>query len=58
MAFDEPARFRLLLEHSLVEFYLNDVLIECYSLPAAATGRIGLIGNAGAIQALRAWHCE
>ncbi|MHC4983439.1 MAG: hypothetical protein ACYTF6_09780 [Planctomycetota bacterium] len=28
----------------LIEFHLDDILIECYSLPAAATGRIGLIG--------------
>ncbi len=43
MSFGEPVAFRLLLEHSLLEFYLDDILIECFSLPAKATGRIGLI---------------
>jgi len=53
--FGRPARFRLLVKHSLLEFYLDDVLIECYSLPQDATGRIGLIGGAGAFGELRAW---
>ena len=43
MSFGESAAFRLLLENSLLEFYLDDILIECFSLPAKATGRIGLI---------------
>ncbi|NQU22123.1 MAG: hypothetical protein HQ567_12640 [Candidatus Nealsonbacteria bacterium] len=58
MQFGRPARFRLLLKYSLIEFYLDDVLIECYSLPATATGRVGLIrGTDGkSIGALRAWY--
>ncbi len=57
MAFASPARFRLLLEGPLLEMYLDDVLIECYSLPAPATGRIGLIpGNQrNSITQLKAW---
>jgi len=55
MAFGKPARFRLLLKHSLLEFYLDDILIECFSLPQDATGRIGLIG-AGAVRVLGAWQ--
>jgi hypothetical protein len=57
MQFNEPATFRLLLKGSLMELYLDDFLIECYSLPAPATGRIGLIpGNQrNAIGALKAW---
>jgi len=52
------ATFRLLLKHSLLEFYLNDILIECYSLPRAATGRIGLIRPKAkaAIKDLKAWR--
>ncbi len=42
------------MKHSLIEFYLDDVLIECYSLPQDATGRIGLIGGVGAFGELRA----
>ncbi len=52
-----PARFRLLLKHSLLEFYLDDVLIECYSLPQSATGRIGCLGG-DAVRVLSAWQCE
>jgi hypothetical protein len=57
MRFAEPARFRLVLEGVLLEIYLDDVLIECYSLPAPATGRIGLIPGSqrNSISALKAW---
>jgi len=58
MTFGRPARFRLILKHTLLEFYLDDILIECFSLPANATGRIGLIRGGGpdAIGNLRAWR--
>ena len=58
MAFGQPAKFRLLLQQSLLEFYLDDILIECFSLPKSATGRIGLIcgGDTGSITGLRAWR--
>ncbi|MCR4414680.1 MAG: hypothetical protein NUV77_19875 [Thermoguttaceae bacterium] len=49
------ARFRLCLRHGLVEFYLDDVLMECYSLPELATGRLGLFDPA-AVGELRAWQ--
>jgi hypothetical protein len=49
-----PARLRLVVQQSLLELYLDDILIECFSLPAAATGRIGLIdgGDATAVTEL------
>lgn len=55
--FSNLTRFRLLLKHSLMEFYLDDILIECFSLPATATGRIGLItgGERNATHNLKAW---
>jgi hypothetical protein len=55
MALGQTTRFRLLAKHSLIECYVNDVLIECYSLPQDATGRIGLIGGSEAFGELRAW---
>jgi hypothetical protein len=60
MQFSRIARFRLLLKHSLFEFYLDDVLIECFSLPGRATGRIGLIGHRDGrpVEDIRAWHCR
>lgn len=53
MTFGRPARFRLLLKHLLMEFYLDDILIACFSLPGKPTGRIGLIGGG---KDLRAWN--
>jgi hypothetical protein len=50
-----PARFRLLVRHSLIELYLNDVLMNVYSLPTAASGRIGLLHDAVGISDLQAW---
>jgi len=57
MKYGAPCRFRLVLENVLLEIYLDDVLIECYSLPAAATGRIGLIPGSrrSAINLLKVW---
>ncbi|MDQ1328294.1 MAG: hypothetical protein QG641_1579 [Candidatus Poribacteria bacterium] len=55
MTFGKSAKFRLLLKHSLLEFYLDDILIECFSLPAKSTGRIGLIKGAD-IRNLQAWQ--
>lgn len=58
ITFGRPARFRLLLQHSLLELYLDDILIECFSLKTTSSGRIGLItgGEAGAITNLQAWQ--
>ena len=57
-AFCEAARFRLLLKGSLIEFYLDDLLMQCYSLPHEAAGHIGLlpVGDPAAITALKAWQ--
>jgi len=55
MDFGTAPTFRLLLKKSVLEFYLNDILIECYSLPARATGRIGLLGD---VRELKAWNCK
>lgn len=43
--FGNPVRFRLLLRDSVLEFYLDDILIQSFSLPDVATGRLGLIGH-------------
>ncbi|HPM80806.1 MAG TPA: hypothetical protein PLF81_08900 [Candidatus Anammoximicrobium sp.] len=56
MPFGSAARFRLALKGWLLEFYLDDILMECYSLPSRATGRIGLSGGAGRDSELRAWR--
>ena len=58
--FGATARFRLLLKGSLVEFYLDDLLMQCYSLPQKAAGRIGLVGTGEdrAVTSLKAWRAE
>ncbi len=58
MTFAAPAKFRLLLKDALLEFYLDDILIECFSLPGQATGRIGLVGSSKSktFANLRAWR--
>ena len=55
--FGDRANFRLALQDALLEIYLDDVLIECYSLPAPATGRIGLIPGRrrNSVGRLKAW---
>jgi hypothetical protein len=47
-------RFRLLMKYSLLELYLDDHLIQCWSVPGCPTGRIGLVGRG--IENLRAWQ--
>ena len=56
--FGKQPSFRLLLKHSLLEFYLNDVLIECYSLPGRATGRVGVLpgGKKDAVRISKVWQ--
>lgn len=58
MSFGKQVSFRLLLQHSLLEFYMGDILMECFSLPRKATGRIGLIQGSGqdAVKDIRAWR--
>ena len=46
MDFGKSARFRLLIKSSMVEIYLDDVLMQSYNLTKPATGKIGVIpGN-------------
>ena len=54
-AFPDSCRFRLVVCGSLLEFYLDDHLIDCHSLPQNSTGQVGLI-HAEAILNLKAWR--
>ena len=49
--------FRLLLRRSLLEFYLDDMLIQAYSRPMRQTGRVGLVFESGraVFEDLKAW---
>jgi hypothetical protein len=44
---DVKHRFRLLVRQYLCELYLDDRLVQCYSLPEAVTGRLGLVVESG-----------
>ena len=54
----ERCRFNLLLRGSLLEFYLNDLLVQCYSIAEQTTGRLGLVFESGraTFENLRAWE--
>ena len=54
--FGSSVRFRTLLKASVMEFYLDDLLIQSYSLPAEATGRIGLLNPANGIADVQVWN--
>jgi hypothetical protein len=58
--FGPTVRFCLLLKGSLLEFYLDDLLMQCYSLGHTASGKIGLLsgGDASAFANLKAWRSE
>ena len=53
VAFGAKPTWRLLVKGVLLEFYVDDVLVACYSLPSDATGRIGVIGE---VDELKAWR--
>jgi hypothetical protein len=48
-------RLRVLLRHSLVELYLDDVLFNVLKLPRASSGRVGLLHGATGIRDIEAW---
>ncbi|GAI23337.1 unnamed protein product, partial [marine sediment metagenome] len=51
-------RFRFLLRRTMTEFYLDDLLVQCYTLPGEPTGRIGIALESGRIvfENLRGWQ--
>ena len=50
-------RFRLLIKHSLLEFYLDDIMMLAHSASSTAAGKIGLIGQSAPVNAkLEAWN--
>lgn len=40
MVWGVPSRFRLLLNRTMLEFYLNDIFIQCYTMGKASNGTI------------------
>lgn len=57
--FPDPSRFRLLARRGMLEFYLDDQLIECQMLTGTADverARVGVLGPASAVADLRVWE--
>lgn len=50
--------FRLLLRRGLLELYLDDKLVQCYSLYKKPTGRISFVAESGRVvfEDIRAWQ--
>ncbi len=53
-----PSRWRLLLRTCHVELYVNDELIQCYTLSHAPGGRLGFAIEAGAATVGNVRTCE
>jgi len=51
-------RFRLIRKGRMTEFYLNDVLMQCYCLPEQGAGHIGFLGSPKNFSELAAWYCQ
>jgi hypothetical protein len=52
VAFGSCPRFRLLLNRTMLEFYLDDILIQCYTMERAADGAISCQN----VSNLRVWQ--
>jgi hypothetical protein len=57
---DRRCHFRLLIRRGLVEFYYDELLVQCYSLPREPSGRVGLVVESGhaVFDALEAWEMD
>ena len=58
--FGESSTFKLLLRGGLAEFYLDNILMQSYHLPALAGAELGTIqgANRKAITELKAWQMD
>lgn len=55
---DRGQSFRLLVRRYMMEFYIGDRLVQCYSLPERGTGRVGMVVQGGTMEMrhLKAWR--
>lgn len=51
--FRQPRRIRLLIRSTMLELYINDFLIQCYTMASGVTGRVSWTG----MESAEAWHC-
>jgi hypothetical protein len=50
-----PVRVRLIKKNRMTEFYVNDYLMQTYSLPAFVDSGVGILGGSRVAE-LKAWH--
>ena len=58
MKFSSTPHFKLFLKQSLLELYIDNILIQCYTLPDKATGEIGIVSEFAYIKNLAAWEVK
>ena len=59
MVLNQTCQFRLLLRDALLELYVNDILIQCYSTPRVPTGTLGLVvGAQSTLRDLKIWEMD
>jgi len=55
MPLRKTANFRLLARHDIIEFYMDDILFNVYSIPLPANAKIGFLNNARGIKKIKTW---
>ncbi len=55
MKFSPTPHFKLFVKQSLIEFYIDDILIQCYTIPNKATGKIGVLSKFAPIKKFTLW---
>ena len=55
---DKECHFRIIMRRTMMELYLDDILIQCYTFPQHPTGIIGLIFESGraTFRKIRSWQ--
>lgn len=55
---DTSCKFRIFIRNLFIEFYIDDILIQCYTMSELPTGRIGWVVESGkaCFYSIRAWE--
>ncbi|NQU22555.1 MAG: hypothetical protein HQ567_14855 [Candidatus Nealsonbacteria bacterium] len=55
ISLDKSVRLRLMLKDSLFEFYLNDVLMDCFRMPSMSNGKLGVSAD---LEDVKVWEAR
>lgn len=55
MKFSSTPHFKLFLKQSQIELYIDNILVQCYTLPDKSTGRIGVVSKFAEIKNFSVW---